>query len=288
MPEGPEVAIITNGLADLLENKMINKVCIDNKSRYSKKKPVGFDEFEKALPLKVKSIKCKGKFIYWEFSNGTYMYNTLGLSGVWTKNKMSNIVIIMNYSIDKINNISKTNMEHNSCSKGKLLYFNDVRHFGTLKFVNSKKELEKKLKTIGPDMLHDKDMSYNKFKMMMNKCKNKNITVVLMHQRIMSGVGNYLKSEALYASKISPHRSCDTLKDTELRRLYKEIRSKIKESFKMGGMSRKDYKDINNKSGNFSSKLEVYGKTVDKYSNIVEKFTSNDGRTTYWVKKVQK
>lgn len=288
MPEGPEVAVITKGLSDLLVGKTVNQICFHSKGRYGKKSPDGYSDFEKSLPVTIKSIKCKGKFIYWEFSDGTYMFNTLGMSGIWIKSDDGNTAMIINYSDKPIKGVDKSSLENGTCKDGNMVYFDDVRHFGTLKFVKSKAELDAKLKTIGPDMLHDKTMSYDKFKKIIQKQKDKNITVVLMNQKVISGVGNYLKSEVLYAAKISPNRACDTLKDTELRRLYKEIRNKIKESYELGGMSRRDYRDVNGKVGTFADKLEVYGKDKDKNGNKVVSFTSKDNRTTYWVKEVQK
>jgi DNA-formamidopyrimidine glycosylase len=288
MPEGPEVAVITKGLSDLLVGKAVNQICFHSKGRYGKKVPDGFTDFEKLLPVTIKSIECKGKFIYWEFSNGTYMFNTLGMSGVWIKSVDGNTAMIINYSNDMIKNITKSSMEDGKCKQGKMVYFDDVRHFGTIKFVNSKSYLDAKLKTIGPDMLHDKSMSYNKFNTIIKKQKDKNITVVLMNQKVISGVGNYLKSEILYASRISPYRTCDTLKDVEIRRIYKVIRSKIKESFDLGGMSRRDYRDVNGNVGTFANKLEIYGKEKDKKGNKIINFTSKDNRTTYWVKEIQK
>lgn len=287
MPEGPEVAIITRGLAKLLEGKSVNQICFTS-NRFKKKIPDGFTTLEKALPVIIKSIKCKGKFIYWEFSNGTYMFNTLGLSGVWDKKKSKNVSMIVHYSDKPVKGVTKSSIEDGSHKQGDLVYFDDVRNFGTIKFVGTKAELDAKLKTIGPDMLHDKTMTHDKFKGIIKKQNDKNITVVLMNQKVMSGVGNYLKSEVLYAAKVSPHRTCDTLKDAEIRRLYNEIRSKIKESFDLGGMSRRDYRDVNGNVGTYADKLEVYGKKKDKLGNEIKSITSKDNRTTFWVENVQK
>lgn len=287
MPEGPEVAIITRGLAKLLEGKSLNQISFTS-NRFKKNTPEGFTTFQKAFPVTIKGIKCKGKFIYWEFSDGTYMFNTLGLSGVWDKKKTKHVSMIVHYSDKPIKGVTSTSLESGFKKEGELVYFDDVRNFGTVKFVTTKAELDAKLKTIGPDMLHDKTMSYNKFKVIIKKQKDKNITVVLMNQKVISGVGNYLKSEILYTAKVSPHRACDTLKDAELRRIYKETRSKIKESFELGGMSRRDYRDVNGNVGTYADKLEVYGKKKDKLGNEVKSFTSKDDRTTFWVENVQK
>ena len=51
----------------------------------------------------------------------------------------------------------------------------DQRHFATIKFVPSKKELDAKLKTIGPDMLNDPDMREIMGEMMRSMGKNNQI-----------------------------------------------------------------------------------------------------------------
>lgn len=278
MPEGPEVAIITEGLNNLLKNKYIHKFFLEEKGRYGKKAPDNFIEFYNSLPLKINSIQCKGKFIYWELENGMYMFNTLGMSGIWGKKKERNPVLEIIYS-------SRKNIIQND--KIESLYFMDQRHFATIKFVTTKKELQDKLKTIGPDMLNDPDISYDKFAKIIKKQKTKNITSVLMNQKIISGIGNYLKSESLYYARISPHRSCESLTEDELKTLYQAIRLKIVGSFNEGGVSKRHYKDIDNKEGQFTFKLEVYGLKRDKNGYKIIHELTPDKRFTYWVKELQ-
>lgn len=276
MPEGPEVAIITDGLNTLLNGKYITQIIFNEKSRYKNKTPNGFDNFKDKLPTKINSIKCKGKFIYWEFDNRIYMYNTLGMSGIWTLVEKNHTVLTIKYK-NKVTD-----------SQENYIYFDDVRHFATIKFVDSKNELNKKLKTIGPDMLSDNSITFQDFNKILNKHKNKNITVVLMNQTIISGVGNYLKSEVLYDTKISPHRDVSSLTDIEKKKLFKSIRDKTRKSFKAGGMSRRDYVNIHNKTGDFGFQLEVYSKAKDKLGNVIKRETTKDNRTTFWVESIQK
>ena len=68
MPEGPEVTIIAEGLNKLLKDKYISLFEIDPKSRYAKKAPDGFLNFDQKLPIKIKSKQNKGKLIYWTFA----------------------------------------------------------------------------------------------------------------------------------------------------------------------------------------------------------------------------
>lgn len=300
MPEGPEVTIITEGLNKKLKGTQLLEFNILSGSRYKKKAPNNYLHFmnlfnnniddksnnksnnkksndknsnDKNIGIKIININCKGKFIYWEFENNVFMFNTLGMSGVWsrTKEKHSSIEIIYKTSIHK-----------------KKIYFVDQRHFGTIKFVFTKKELNDKLKTIGPDILNDKDMSLDLFNKIIKKHPPKNITSVLMNQKIISGIGNYLKSESLYHAKISPFRTVESLSEEEINNLYQSCRLKIIGSYNLGGVSVRHFKDVDDKKGQYTFRLEVYGKKQDKLGNKLNHDITPDKRYTYWTPNVQK
>jgi DNA-formamidopyrimidine glycosylase len=276
MPEGPEVTIIAEGLHKILHGNYITKLNIDPSSRYAKKAPDGFNKFEENLPLKIVSVQNKGKLIYWTFDNNHYAFQTLGLSGVWHHHKKPNCSFTIDYQ--KKQNSRKSNT----------LYFMDQRHFATIKFVDSWEEVEKKLKSIGPDMLNDKDMNYTRFKKIMEKYQEKNIVKVLMDQKIVSGIGNYLKSEILYHCRLSPHNIIKNIPDSKMKELYQSIRLKIVGSYNQGGASLRHYADIEDKKGLYEFTFEVYNKKEDKLGNKVKAEDTLDKRRTYWVPELQK
>ena len=41
-----------------------------------------------------------------------------------------------------------------------------------------------------------------------------------MDQKVAAGCGNYIRSECLYISKISPFRKIEDLKDNEIKRIW--------------------------------------------------------------------
>ena len=279
MPEGPEVTIIANGLNSLLKDRIILGFEFNTKSRYNKKAPDGFKEFMDTLKdglVKITEVKNKGKFIYWRFSNGMILFQTLGLSGGWfheeKKNSGCELFYRDNYEV-------------------KTLYYDDQRRFGTLKFVSDEKDLGRKLRELGPDILNDTEFDLGDwikiFKLKRNQ--NKILVKVITDQKIISGIGNYLKSEILYEAKLSPHREIHTLTDKELARLYKSARYCINESYKHGGTSLQHYSDINSKEGTYGLELKVYRKKIDPQGNRIKpEKIGKDSQTTYWVPSVQK
>ena len=121
MPEGPECHIIGNKLHNILRSAKLCSIEILG-GRYQKhRNPTGYDEFTATRDeITIEEIKVKGKLIYWKFSNGFYMVNTLGMSGGWRNSKSKHCDVVVKYE---------------KGGKSKSIYFKEQRHFGTLKFV---------------------------------------------------------------------------------------------------------------------------------------------------------
>ena len=84
MPEGPEVKKTVDWLQNF-RGKTLKSVGIIS-GRYGKKQEIpGWSRFQ--YPVLLKDVNCKGKFIYFTFNDQQedyYMFNTLGMSGMWT------------------------------------------------------------------------------------------------------------------------------------------------------------------------------------------------------------
>lgn len=277
MPEGPEVTTISHGLHHILAGKEISDWTFNNKNRYYNKAPPGYNTFmvdvrNPLIRVRVKKIANKGKFIYWCFSNGWVLFQTLGMSGGWYHTPKPHSGLILEY-LD--NNTQK-------------LYFNDQRRFATLKWIapsDAHKELTKKLKQIGPDMLNDPP-TLMEFMAILKKPRNDKRTInrVITDQTQISGVGNYLRSEILYASRINPHRTIGSLTDDDISAIYKAAKHKILASFKTGGASIQHYSDIDNNKGTFEFQMAVYKKKTDPKGRPVKmEKIAGDGQSTYWV-----
>lgn len=237
--------------------------------RYTKHgPPEGHDEISPVLPQKVPVVSCKGKFIYIQLENEWAIWNTLGMTGSWSSSQQ------------------KHSRAQVHLDDGSSVYFNDIRNFGTLKYVQGKVALQKKLDSIGPDMLSE-DVSYKTFIDRMRKKNDRIVTVNLMDQTIVSGVGNYLKSECLYFAGISPTRSCSTISDAELCNLNDTIKAVIRQSYKTGGATIYTFQNFEGEKGQYTSRFAVYNQKTDPNGREVKSFTSPEGRTTFWVPEVQ-
>ena len=269
MPEGPEVKRNTDFLNRQLSGKQIEEINILS-GRYTKEKGP-FKGYEKMLDkmLIVSEVLCKGKFIYFKFQDGTSLWSTLGMSAAWQKKE------------------TKHSRVYIKTSYGNEVFFNDIRNFGTLKYVETTKELNDKLKTLGPDVLNSY-VDTELFKSRLDKKPKWTIAKALMNQTVISGIGNYLKAEILYAAKISPHRLCKDLTLSEIELIAEKSFEITNASYQSGGATIMTYRDENNKKGLYSRRFMVYNHKTDPMGNKIIKETTEDKRSTYWVPEIQK
>jgi len=278
MPEGPEV----KRTAILLSSFWVGQRLIEVKvlgGRYSKK-PEAVNLLVEALPLKVMTITSKGKFLYWIFREKeilylTSLFNTFGMSGFWSSEKQSHA---------RIEFIRED---------GKSVFFHDQRNFGTFKYTRDLMDLDKKLGSLGPDVLRNNWVPLESFQEKFKKGKNnqKTLAELLMNQKIFSGIGNYLKAEILWMAELSPHRTPESLGEDEWKLLHSLCHIIPSESLYHGrGSSIMTYRakmknsDLQYPQGN----LAVYRRKKDPEGREIIPEETKDKRTTHWVPDYQK
>ena len=205
MPEAAEVKKTINYLNSVLKDQIINE-WVFYTGKYTEQDPEGYIEFCNALPLKVDSVSCKGKFIYFTLQGGWYILHSLMMTGKWQ---------------GRYDEQCKWSVEIEGKSD---IWFRNPRGLATVKFTNDKKVLDKKLSVLGPSIMTD-EFSLNIFRDKAKKFSNRNITSFLMDQAIFSGCGNYIKAEALHRAKISPLRKVATLSETDQELLWKALKN---------------------------------------------------------------
>jgi formamidopyrimidine-DNA glycosylase len=287
MPEGPECTRTARQVDRAVRGKsLVNLNFISG--RYTKNLPAGFANFYIALEdnhLPVKGVYNKGKFIWWEFGDLfpiCYMYTTLGMSGNFKLQPSKHTRIAFYFDDDTA------------------VYYNDQRNFGTIKFVFDDKNHQKKLDSIGPDMLNN-PCTLSEFLRIARLKPRWTMVKWLMDQSQISGVGNIYKSESLFLAGIRPDKLIEECTDEELEKLYHAVCQILSASYSTGGATIRNYSDLYNNHGQYTrfasnpneivaargGHVMVYNQTQDIYGNPVEKIKLNDGRTTFWSPAVQ-
>ena len=301
MPEIVEVKKYCDFIEKNVKGKQVKSIKI-LKGRYKKHgKFDGYNEIEKELPLKLLRAESKGKFIYLSFENNFTkftLYCTLGLSGGWTfKKKDSDKYVfpdIMEFlNVKDIEQYRDKSLDHLNIEfvfdKGSLFFF-DTLSYGTISISSDEKKLEKKLGELGPDIM-DIDTSFKIFSEQIKKQEKKKIGLVLVNQKLISGIGNYLRADILWVAKISPHRLVKDLTNLELKKIYQAARDLTWIDY-----DKKKGKKLNIISKNathphdYEREFFVYSEDEDIDGNKVKKeelYEGSQKRMIYWVPSVQ-
>jgi len=268
MPEGPETKLTTKYLHNCLDGKIITNwefIESNPKDPYLNEDPKGFGEFIDELPLIVDEVGCKGKLIYiccYNEFRRFYILHSMRTTGSWR---------------EKPDEYSRWFIE----IEGKKIWFRDIDCFATLHFTENEDEFQNILNKLGPDIMSN-EFTLPVWRQIIAKHQNKNVTAFLMDQEIISGCGNYIKSEALYYAKILPTRKMSSLTENELEKLFEALRIISRTAYMHKGLSSHDYADPKGRKGFQEFQLKIYGQKHAK------KAKTADGRTTYWSEIEQK
>lgn len=267
-PEGAEVKLIAEDLAKKVGLRELVSVTAMS-GRYTKKPVPGLDDLEKSLPTRVVGIGAKGKLIFWILADDRFLLNTLGMTGFWSMEDQKHARMKFEFS------------------EGDPVYYVDQRNFGTFRSIYGRNVFKKKLDSLGPDMLSDR-VTPELFAERLDSKPHWTIAQALMDQSVVSGCGNYVKSETLHAARVSPHRLVGSLSSKEVSDINDAAQWVLNTSYENGGASIRDYRTPDNKPSSMAENFQVYGKKVDPLGNKVIKEETADKRTTHWVPGIQK
>ena len=255
MPELPEVEVVKKSLNRNIKTLTIKKVIIKTKKlRYL----INKINLTKLQGKKIINIKRRSKYLIFYFDQKILLLVHLGMTGkflIKEKNKLKKT----SFHDTIYKNTSKHNHIIFILNKNKQLIYNDVRKFGFIKTVNSKK-LSKNLhlKFLGPEPLSN-NFNLNYFKKRILKRKRK-IKDLLMDQKFVSGLGNIYVNEVLYFSKVNPSKNIFKISLHEIKNIIKFTKIVLKKSIKEGGSSIKNFENSDGKVGKYQQKFKVYNR----------------------------
>lgn len=267
MPEGPSVLLTAHVLHRSLTGARIVAITVVG-GRYERHgPPEGFSRLQEQTKLcgdkrpHVEGVGCKGKLMWWNLSGGLRLVSTLGLAGSWTfrKGKHSAIKVVTTL-----------------CT----VWFTDQLHYGTVSIIDTA-ALKKRLKKLGPDVLRSPPPSYRRVCHIFEKYNAWTLPKLLMDQSKISGIGNYLKAEILYAASVSPTRPISELTEQQTRRVYLCMIIVPRLDLWKRGLR------LEQVPFPWRFAMQVYGQKRDPQGNQVERLKTDDKRVTHWVPSTQ-
>lgn len=316
MPEGPEVKIVAMGLAQNYRGYYLRNLTFNQNIKQFQRDTPQLLQIQQLLQsgnsLRIDRISSYGKKILFqccqimmvespfgkmevESNQPIYFINSLCMSGHWIRKPAP---------VTKHCNLSLSLSPDNSDSNIEIIYFEDSRHFGIFNVAFDSKQLLHYLKDVGPDLMYTAICHYLSFSQFekdnlvvespfvtldlwistLRKYPNKQICQLLMNQ-CLSGIGNYLKAEILYACRIRPDRLISSLSDPQLTLIYQETLRLMFSSYQARGLTIESYFDLDGQMGHFQ--VKVYQKHYDPEGHPVRTDTFKDDRTTHWVPTLQ-
>ncbi len=271
MPELPEVETIKRQLNRKIKGKKIKTVEV-RLPRFVKYPLKKFKQI--VIGAKIGNVSRRAKLLIIELSNEYYLVIHLKLTGQLIFNSQpTKHTHLIYYFTD-----------------GSHLVHNDLRQFGFVKVI-PKKELADFLakEKYGPEPL-TKEFTLKLFRELLSKRKKAKIKPLLMDQTWLAGIGNLYSDEILFLAKILPYRKAETLKETEIKRIYQGIKKILALAVSRRGSSSDQYVDAVGQKGNYLPLVKVYrreGKPCYLCGTKIERLKIG-GRSAHFCPKCQK
>lgn len=265
MPEGPEAAHAAADLNKKLAGKELVGIEILRGRYKNHGSPRDLDVFMQALPLRLMTVEKKGKVLFFHFDKGWYMISHLGMSGLW-------------YVDD---DMPTWRADFKSVAfrfaSGSTLIYSDPRSYGTLTFTRN---IQPELDALAIDIM---DTTWPRFQAALSVLRPAAlkwpVERLLSDQRkLVSGIGNYLKSEIMYAAQMAPMRTVSSLTEAEWRAVFNAAK-RITVAFAKALKARS--------ADEYEASFAVYGRREDPHGNPVITYKNKEGRTVHWVPTVQ-
>jgi len=261
MPELPEVETVKRGLAKTITGKTIAFFTCDTKKMLNQ--PLPF--YQKTLKgLKIMALDRRAKMIIIRLSKDWNILVHLKMTGqlVYCGGRKS---VIGGHPIKEGFEKDPNRFTHATFAftDKSRLFFNDVRKFGWVRLFRGA-ELAKVLgHELGPEPL-EKSYTIEAFQRELQKRPNNRIKQFLMDNKNVVGIGNIYSDEICYYAKVRPDRRVRTLKESEIKLLFKGIKHILSEAIKYEGTSISDYVNALGEAGAYTKKLKVYGRYDEK------------------------
>jgi formamidopyrimidine-DNA glycosylase len=247
MPELPEVETVCRSLRPHLLGRTIRRVrVLDPRLRV----PVDEKKLQSLAGKRFDAITRIAKYILFDLSDEAVWLFHLGMSG-----KL--ICVEANTARRKHDHIIV------ELDDGAELRYHDPRRFGLSVVANKKRLYElPQLRHVGVDPF---DAALDgEYLFRFTRASERRIRDLLLDQQIIAGLGNIYANEILSLAGIKPTTRAHRLSRNQVAMIAETIPNLLRDAIRWCGTSFSDYRDADDKSGEFQNHLRVYDRAGEK------------------------
>lgn len=216
MPEGPEMHRAAREVGRALQGRVTEKVGFGLED-------LRLHEAE-LTGVSVEAVEARGKAVLIHFGGGLSVFTHNQLYGKW----------LVRESHDYPRTSRQLRFEVHNREKAALLYSaSDIEVWETDRLGD-----QPYLARLGPDVLDpERTVSEVEERLDSDAFRGRQLASVLLDQGFLAGLGNYLRSEILFAARVPPRAKARDLDEDERRRLAAWLLAMPRRSFETGGIT---------------------------------------------------
>lgn len=223
MPELPEVEFSKKRCAQVLRDTKILRVTVAQD-------PIVMDAdspaaIQNALQgQRVQALHRHGKYFWWELSSGLSLLLHLGMTGAIHLPGQDSLELSHRVHFDPATWPPKFVKFELQLENGQRLAFCDPRRFARIRLQQDPRH-QAPLCHLGFDPIHNPP-GRDEFVALLQKRRG-NLKALLLNQRFIAGIGNWIADEILYQSGVDPRVQACECSRTQSERIYQSMRSII-------------------------------------------------------------
>jgi formamidopyrimidine-DNA glycosylase len=276
MPELPEVELVAQSLNRLVAKRQII-IAELLRERLAPENPP--DEFARRLKNAViEIVGRRGKHVLFQLDSADTLITHLRMTGRFMLLPVERELPKYSHAVFYFADETR-------------LVFQDQRHFGLMKLVETAKLHEaKELKDLAPEPFSDEFTP--KYLREVCKTSRRPLKEFLLDQTKVCGLGNIYASETLFLANVNPQLPANQIKPRQTQRLFEAIRHVLGESIRHGSTLNVNPENIDGSyyNGEYEGHWRVYDREnqpCSKCQTSIKRIVQT-GRSSYFCPKCQK
>jgi formamidopyrimidine-DNA glycosylase len=276
MPELPEVELVAQSLDKIVKNRTVVAAEL-LRARLAPANPP--EEFARRLKnARINFVHRRGKHILFDLNNSDTLIVHLRMSGRF-----------MLLPAER-ENPKYTHAAFYFADETRLV-FQDQRHFGLMKIVETKNLPEtKEIKCLAPEPFSDEFTPEYLRKVL--QTSKRSLKEFLLDQTKVCGLGNIYASEAMFLARVNPQIAANQVSPRKANLLFEKIREVLAESIRHGSTLNVDPQNIDGSyyGGGYTNGWRVYDRENEPCAVCAKpiKRIVQSGRSSYFCLKCQK